>query len=279
MAALAQWTVLISSCWVQNGGCGLLQNGALRAARPAGAALAWLSRLHVPRARVQLVGDEEARTTRMPLGAVFNKERTYLFRVGKNMRSYEWTREEVENMWEDINEAMEDQSGDAPHHKEDYELNQIIITKVAKAAADGNGIVYELWDGQQRIVSLCLLFCAIRDRLRELARDETLSDETREVCDGEAEETALMLHPVSKLRRHADVLRVQLRQADSAYFSRLINSSSVDAVSSEASLKSTRQRAARMHANFEFSPLDRGGDRRKTRARVRHVRPGVEALT
>jgi len=39
----------------------------------------------------------------MPLGKVFNGERDYLFTTQRNMRSYEWTEKEADDLLESIN--------------------------------------------------------------------------------------------------------------------------------------------------------------------------------
>jgi hypothetical protein len=51
----------------------------------------------------------------LPLNAIFNRERTFLFTAQRNVRSFEWTREELEDLWDlltsfsDKNEQQQDQ--------------------------------------------------------------------------------------------------------------------------------------------------------------------------
>jgi len=83
------------------------------------------------------------------------------YQIPDYQRSYSWGDEEVEQLWDDIYSAME--SGD-----ESYFLGAMILIKTK----DG---YFEVVDGQQRLTTLTILFCVIRDlygdKLKKLDRD------------------------------------------------------------------------------------------------------------
>ena len=64
--------------------------------------------------------DTALATNRMPLARIFSGERDYLFTTRKNLRSFEWTAEEAEDLFESLL-ALDDGSDDA------LELNAITI--------------------------------------------------------------------------------------------------------------------------------------------------------
>lgn len=80
-------------------------------------------------------------------------------------RPYKWENEQVDMLWDDINEAF--QNGE-----ENYFLGSIITAK----PGDGDRYRYvDVVDGQQRLTTLMILFCVVRDlypALNEDAGDE-----------------------------------------------------------------------------------------------------------
>jgi len=82
-------------------------------------------------------------------------------------RPYSWKDEQIEQLWDDIYSAME--SGD-----ESYFLGPLILIK--------RGGYLEVVDGQQRLTTLTILFCVLRDlyesKLKDL--DKTLSASIRD---------------------------------------------------------------------------------------------------
>lgn len=71
------------------------------------------------------------------------------YQIPDYQRPYSWGDEEIEQLWDDIYSAME--SGD-----ESYFLGSMILIKTK----DG---YFEVVDGQQRLTTLTILFCVIRD--------------------------------------------------------------------------------------------------------------------
>ena len=75
-------------------------------------------------------------------------------------REYVWETEQVEQLLTDINGEL---AGNDPAAAPEYFIGSIVVCP----GADG---VLELIDGQQRMTTLFLILCAIRDRLKELSK-------------------------------------------------------------------------------------------------------------
>lgn len=86
------------------------------------------------------------------------------YQVPDYQRPYSWEDEQIEQLWEDIHSAM--QSDD-----ESYFLGPMILIKTA----DGH---FEVVDGQQRLTTLTILFCVIRDLYKNELKmlDEALTN-------------------------------------------------------------------------------------------------------
>lgn len=76
-----------------------------------------------------------------------------LYKIPQYQRPYKWENEQVDKLWDDINEAYE--NGD-----ENYFLGSIIT---AKPRGDEKSIYVDVVDGQQRLTTLMILFCVVRD--------------------------------------------------------------------------------------------------------------------
>lgn len=140
-------------------------------------------------------------TTRLPLGTIFDS-RDYIFSTATNVRSYEWTTKEAEELLDDLMDASNGiLSGDSLA-RQDYELSQIVLVPMEwDREIYGLGQRYDVYDGQQRLVTLCILFAALRD---SFARDKNMGETTKELAD--------MLNPPKT--RKADVSRIELHRRD-----------------------------------------------------------------
>ena len=74
-------------------------------------------------------------------------------------RPYSWDKERVEQLWYDIVEAYKNHSNDSSQDS-NYFLGSVVVVKKE------NG--YEVVDGQQRLTTLTILFCTLRDLGLEL---------------------------------------------------------------------------------------------------------------
>jgi len=74
------------------------------------------------------------------------------YRVPRYQRDYAWTKDQVEQLWSDLASAF--------HASQDYFLGSIVVM------TEGDGSeqkVFSIVDGQQRLTTVTILLCAIRD--------------------------------------------------------------------------------------------------------------------
>jgi hypothetical protein len=93
----------------------------------------------------------------LSIGDVFKD----FYAVPDYQREYVWSDEEVEQLLVDINTEFSS-NGSQPS---EYFIGSIVVTPNDEGT-------YDLIDGQQRVTTLFILLCAIRDRLRELEGEE-----------------------------------------------------------------------------------------------------------
>jgi len=155
-------------------------------------------------------------TTRLPLGTLFDS-RDYIFNAATNVRGYEWTLKETDELFDDLSDvAIGEESPNK--HRGDYELSQIVLVPMEwDRASYGLGGRYDVHDGQQRLVTLCLLFAALRESFR---------NENAPGVDETIEELTSMLNP-PKVRKAA-VLRIELRKRDNEMLRRILSPDLVD---------------------------------------------------
>ena len=157
-------------------------------------------------------------TTRLPLGTLFDG-RDYIFNAATNVRGYEWGTKLVEELFFDLADfAIGD---DSPNkHRSDYELSQVVLVPTGDwdTATYGLGARYDVQDGQQRLVTLCLLFAAMRESFRG-------SEKVVGVFET-IEELTSMLNP-PKVRK-APVLRIELRKRENEMLQRILAPDLVD---------------------------------------------------
>jgi len=149
-------------------------------------------------------------TTRLPLGTLFDS-RDYIFCTATNVRGYEWTSKETGQLFDDLCDvAVPSASSPNPQSRGDYELSQIVLVPMEwDRTALGIGNRYDVHDGQQRLVTLCLLLAALRESFREKGES-----------DGTVEELTAMLNPPKA--RKDPVLRIELRKRDNDILRRIL---------------------------------------------------------
>lgn len=81
------------------------------------------------------------------IGSILRDGKPYV--VPKFQRDYSWTAEEVDQLWSDIATAIEEK-------RDSYFIGSIVIN-------DGDSSSYSVIDGQQRLTTISLLICALRD--------------------------------------------------------------------------------------------------------------------
>jgi hypothetical protein len=137
-------------------------------------------------------------TRHIPLERIFDGGREYLFTTRRNIRNFDWSEAEAEELFESILDIEETSNRIGSAH----ELGDITIIKkdtTAKNLGKNSGF-YDVHDGQQRLVSLSLLLAALRDILLEKYPD----------AEDSANEVAKMIYPTK--RNYDDVTRIEMRE-------------------------------------------------------------------
>ncbi|HGO5824618.1 TPA: DUF262 domain-containing protein, partial [Mannheimia haemolytica] len=126
-----------------------------------------------------------------PLEEIFGKSE---YHIPSYQRPYSWKKDQVEQLWYDLissyNSSLEDESN---NDEENYFLGSIVLVQKSKK---NNKLFYDVVDGQQRLTTLTILFCALRDM--NLALPDWLDKRVREcIIDNSRgeEENKLILSP------------------------------------------------------------------------------------
>ncbi|MEY2747301.1 MAG: hypothetical protein RL112_2343, partial [Planctomycetota bacterium] len=72
-------------------------------------------------------------------------------------RPYVWTKKQVRELLDDIRAEHQDNGADGTH----YFLGSVVVYSEEPAT-------YSIVDGQQRLTTLFILFCALRDRIKQI---------------------------------------------------------------------------------------------------------------
>ncbi|NBZ89443.1 DUF262 domain-containing protein [Stagnihabitans tardus] len=146
------------------------------------------------------------------IGSILRDGKPYL--VPKYQRDYSWTKDEVEQLWEDITRALKDQQST-------YFIGSIVIN-------DGNSSAYEVIDGQQRLTTLSILLCALRDRAK-MSSNPKLAERLESDFLGKFDYGTQETSP-----------KITLNINNRAFFSeKIINADGVDSVRREAQSRAT----------------------------------------
>mmetsp|Transcript_3999 Transcript_3999/g.8863 ORF Transcript_3999/g.8863 Transcript_3999/m.8863 type:complete len:644 (+) Transcript_3999:154-2085(+) len=155
--------------------------------------------------------DSSLDTRRLPLGNIFqNGSRDYLFSTSKNIRDYEWTVDEAEELFESIS-SLDDNSD--PLELGAITVMEALMSEDLLKKIGKNSKFLDVHDGQQRLISLCLLLAAIRDNMEKWP---DCSEEAIEVA-GTIYPKKIRLDPVLRINvreKHAKSLRLILSKVD-----------------------------------------------------------------
>jgi len=86
----------------------------------------------------------------LKLKEVFGNQDSF-YEIPRYQRPYRWTDEHVEQLWDDLYESFE-------NGENSYFLGSIVTVK-----QNGDSSKKDVVDGQQRLTTLMILFCVIRD--------------------------------------------------------------------------------------------------------------------
>lgn len=127
----------------------------------------------------------------------------YVFEIPAYQRPYSWTNEQVAELYDDLIVAMADE-GDEIEEISPYFLGSIVLIK------DPSRALAQVVDGQQRLTTLTILFCV----LRELAAEE----------DARAALDKYVCEKGDKFAGHQDRFRLSLRERDRDFFREKVQS-------------------------------------------------------
>ena len=127
--------------------------------------------------------------TELELRRVFSDD--YLFEMPPHQRPYAWTTEETNELLSDLMIAMDS-------NEEAYFLGSVVIIRNVDTSA------YQVIDGQQRLTTLTILFCVLRELSDEKDAKESLDHRVREKGD--------------RYAGSKDRFRLTIRERDSDFF-------------------------------------------------------------
>ncbi|MCI6153392.1 MAG: DUF262 domain-containing HNH endonuclease family protein [Fusobacterium perfoetens] len=84
-----------------------------------------------------------------------------LYRIPQYQRPYKWINEQVEQLWDDIYDAYE-------NNVDNYFLGSVITARPLD-----NSPYIDVVDGQQRLTTLMILFCVLRDNFSDINQGDT----------------------------------------------------------------------------------------------------------
>ena len=151
--------------------------------------------------------DSSFTTDRLQLDHIFaENSRQYLFTTRKNIRDYEWSIDEADQLFEDISSTDDSNI---------LELNTITIIKATIDDKTQDKIgksseVYDVHDGQQRLITLSLLLAAIRDSLDSKGCKEVADEIARRICPTSARSTLKPVCRVNIRSNDAKILKIIL---------------------------------------------------------------------
>ncbi|KAL4433727.1 hypothetical protein ABPG75_000168 [Micractinium tetrahymenae] len=153
--------------------------------------------------------------------SLFSQE--YLMTVPYAQRPYLWSEGVAEQLLEDLVTMAGAAGSTVVPELPDYQLGTInLLDKPAGSGAFTKKFVY---DGQQRIVTLCLLLSALRERLEAAAQgEEGLGEAEREFCRNVAKSLAQKVHQEEDfLIGRPPLPRISLRvQKDTDFLTKLL---------------------------------------------------------
>lgn len=106
--------------------------------------------------------EEPFKPLSLSIGELFGNKDA-LYKIPQYQRPYKWEDEQVDKLWDDIYDAFE--------NKEDNYFLGSVIT--AKPRDNEKSAYVDVVDGQQRLTTLMILFCVIRDLYPEINKDKS----------------------------------------------------------------------------------------------------------
>lgn len=109
--------------------------------------------------------EEPFKPLSLSIGELFGNKDA-LYKIPQYQRPYKWEDEQVDKLWDDIYDAYE-------NSEDNYFLGSIIT---AKPRDNEKSAYIDVVDGQQRLTTLMILFCVIRDLFPEINKENNTED-------------------------------------------------------------------------------------------------------
>lgn len=106
---------------------------------------------------------------RAPLSKILNGNVRYV--VPDDQLSYEWKKEQAEELWKDL---MQDYMENLDNKNDEYLLGPIVIV-----SRQDNDSLYDIVDGQQHMITLTLLFCAIYESVQNYLKEKKMNNDNK----------------------------------------------------------------------------------------------------
>lgn len=129
--------------------------------------------------------EEPFRPLSLTIGELYGNKDS-LYKIPQYQRPYKWEDEQIYKLWDDIYEAWENE-------EPNYFLGSIIT---AKPRNDESSAYVDVVDGQQRLTTLMILFCVIRDLYPEINMDK--AEENPFAVDMDTINSSIALYGKSK---------------------------------------------------------------------------------
>ncbi len=106
--------------------------------------------------------EEPFKPLSLSIGELFGNKDA-LYKIPQYQRPYKWEDEQIDKLWDDIYDAFE-------NNEDNYFLGSVIT---AKPRDNEKSAYVDVVDGQQRLTTLMILFCVIRDLYPEINKDKS----------------------------------------------------------------------------------------------------------
>lgn len=160
----------------------------------------------------------------------------FAFKIPGYQRQYSWEKDQLEQLFEDIKEAME--------LKEDsYFLGSVILQVIAQKS-DNSGI-YDVVDGQQRLTTLTILLAVMRDLITSPRAKTTLQSKIYQEADPYEDKP--------------ETVRLRVRDRDYSFFKKyILEEGGTKLTISELDLTESQERMAKAIHIFTDKFLENG---------------------
>lgn len=109
--------------------------------------------------------EEPFKPLSLSIGELFGNKDA-LYKIPQYQRPYKWEDEQVDKLWDDIYDAFE-------NNEDNYFLGSVIT---AKPRDNEKSAYVDVVDGQQRLTTLMILFCVIRDLYPEINKENSIEN-------------------------------------------------------------------------------------------------------